>query len=240
MKKIKKYLCAAVAVMMLFLTGCGTELYELTEDEEKLIIHSAAYLVAKHNIQQKDGVNGYPLPDSFDEEESETESETETESEQETESENAGGSGTGSGNQKPSEDMITFAELIGQKGKVEISYEGSVVTNSYQEGSAYIVDAQKGKTFYVMKFKLTNTTDKEVTVDNEQKSIVVRLVSDAVKVRSEVTFLSMDFSTYKGTIKAGESVETILLFEVSESVVEKIKTPKLQVTIGKTTKTIKL
>ena len=100
MKKIKKYLCAAVAVMMLFLTGCGTELYELTEDEEKLIIHSAAYLVAKHNIQQKDGVNGYPLPDSFDEEESETESETETESEQETESENAGGSGNGSGNQK--------------------------------------------------------------------------------------------------------------------------------------------
>ena len=51
MKKIKRYLFAAVAAMMLFLTGCGTELYELTAEEEQLIIHSAAYFVAKHNIR---------------------------------------------------------------------------------------------------------------------------------------------------------------------------------------------
>ena len=34
MKKYKRYLCIATAAMMLFLTGCGTELYELTEEEE--------------------------------------------------------------------------------------------------------------------------------------------------------------------------------------------------------------
>ncbi len=234
MKKFKRYLFAAVAAMMLFLTGCGTELFELTEEEEKLIIHSAAYLVAKHNIQQKDGVNGYPLPDSF-EEESESESETETETESE-----GNGSGDGTNNTKPSEDMISFAELIGHKDDLKVTYEGSQVTNNYKEGSAYIVEAEKGKTFYVMKFKLTNTTDKEVTVNNAAKSPVVKLVSEAVKVKSEVTFLTNDFSTYHGTIKAGESVETILLFEISEKDADKITTPKLQITIGKSTKTIKL
>ena len=234
MKKYKRYLCIAVAVMMLFLTGCGTELYELTEEEETLIVQSAAYLLAKHNIQQKDGVNGYPLPDSF-EEESEEESESELEFEE-------GGSGSGSETTKPkpSEDMISLAELIGHKDSLKVTYEGSKITNTYMEGGAYLVDAQEGKTFYVMKIKLTNITGQDITVNNAAKSPVVKMVSDAVTVRSEVTFLTNDFSTYQGTLSSGESVETILLFEVSESVAEKITDPKLQITIGKSTKTIKL
>lgn len=233
MKKYKRYLSIAVAVMMLFLTGCGTELYELTEEEETLIVHSAAYLLAKHNIQQKDGANGYPLPDSFEEEESESESESEYD-------EGEGSSGTESDKPKPSEDMISLAELIGHKDSLKVTFEGSKITNSYMEGEAYLVNAQAGKIFYVMKLKLTNITGQDVTVNNAAKSPMVKLVSDVVTVKSEVTFLMSDFSTYQGTISAGESVETILLFEVSKEVAEKITAPKLQITIGKSTKTIKL
>ena len=226
MKKIKRQLCLLVASMMLFLTGCGTQLFELTAEEEDLIIQSAAYFVAKHNIQQKDGVNGYPLPDSFEEE-------TEDESEE--------SSGADSNDvTKPSNQMAALAELIGHEDDLKVTYEGNKVVNTYKEGSAYLVDAAPGKTFYVMRFKLTNITDEAVKVDNASQSPVVRMICDAVKVRSEVTFLMSDFSTYQGTIGAGESVETILLFEVSQSVVDKISEPSLEITIGKTTKTIKL
>ena len=234
MKKFKRYLCIAVSVMMLILTGCGTELYELTEEEETLIVHSAAYLLAKHNIQQKDGVNGYPLPDSFEEDESESEPESETENDTE-----GNGSSGGTGD-SPSDNMITLAELIGHKDTLKITYEGSQVTNSYMEGSAYFVDAQQGKTFYVMKIKMTNITSEDVVVNNAAQSPIVKLVSEEVKVKSEVTFLTSDFSTYQGTIKAGESVDTILLFEVSETDADKITAPTLQITVGKTTKNIKL
>ena len=237
MKKLKRYLYIAVAVMMLFLTGCGTALYEMTPEEEELVIHSAAYFVAKHNIQQKDGVNGYPLPDSFEEEESEKESESESESE---EQDKPNGSGGGGESTKPSEGEITLAEVIGYKDSLKVTYEGSYVSNNYMEGSAYVVEAGAGKSFYVMKFKLTNLTDSDVTVNNASKSPIVKLVSDAVSVRSEVTFLSTDFSTYQGTLGAGQSVETILLFEVTNAVADKIASPTLQITIGKTTKTIKL
>lgn len=233
MKKIKRYLYVAVAVMMFFLTGCGTELYELTEEEELLIIHGAAYYVAKHNIQQKDGVNGYPLPDSFDESEEEDAPESETPD---------GGNGSGGEAEapKPSQELITLAELIGHEDDLKITYEGSYVSKSYKEGSVYFVEAEAGKTFYVMKIKLTNITKEKVSVNNVSKSPKVKLVSDAGKVNSETTFLNSDFSTYLGDIGVGESVDTILLFEVSESAAEKITTPALQVTVGKTTKTIKL
>lgn len=232
MKKQKRYLFICIAVMMLFLTGCGDGLYELTAEEEDLIIHSAAYYVAKHNIQQKDGLTGIPVPE---EEESES-------SENETEDSNTN-NGSGDGQSSPeggSEDVVSLAELIGHKDDLKVSYEGSYVADSYMEGSAYFVDAEAGKAFYVMKFKLTNTTDQDVVVNNATKSPIVKLVSDAVTVKSEVTFLTSDFSTYQGTIGAGKSVETILLFEVSEEVADQITAPTLQITIGNSTKTIKL
>ena len=238
MKRKKRYLCIAVAVMMLFLTGCGEEMHELTKEEEELIIQSAAYFVAKHNIQQKDGANGYPLPESFDEAESESGSEPESESESE-DKDTPSGSG-GIGTTKPTGETITLAELIGHKNELKVTFEGSYVSNTYMEGSAYSVDAQKGKTFYVMKFKMANITDKDIKVNNASKSPIMKLTSDGVTVKSEVTFLNSDFSTYQGTIKAGKSVETILLFEVSETLADKIKAPTLQATVGKTTKTIKL
>lgn len=230
MKKFKRYLCVACAMMMFLLTGCGTELYELTAEEETLIIHSAAYFIAKHNIQQKDGVTGYPLPDSFEEE---------SESEFESESENDDTSDDTIIKPKPSEDLSALSELIGHAQDVKITYAGSKSVKRYVEGF-YDLEAGAGKIFYVMKLKLTNTTDRDVTINNAAKSPVVKLISDAVKAKSEVTFLSNDFSTYQGTIKAGESVETVLLFEVSESAIEKITSPALELTVGKTKKTIKL
>ena len=38
------------------LGGCGTALYELTDDEEDLIVSAAAQAVAKHNVFQIDGM----------------------------------------------------------------------------------------------------------------------------------------------------------------------------------------
>ncbi len=229
MKKIKRYLCIALAGIMMCLTGCGAELHVLTPEEETLIIHSAAYLIAKHNIQQKDGVNGMPLPEDFEDTES-----------TEDNSQNPEGDGDEDKPSQPSNDASALAELIGQAGKLKITYEGSYVAANYKEGTAYIVEAEAGKKFYVMKFKMTNITDADVVVDNALKSPIVKLVSDAVTVKSEVTFLTSDFSTYQGTIKAGQSAETIILFEVSEKVSEQIKSPSLQITIGKSIKTIKL
>jgi hypothetical protein len=136
---------------MLFSTGCGTELHELTAEEEQLIIHSAAYFVAKHNIQQKDGVNGYPLPDSFEEDESESESESQTENE----SENAGnGSGGGAGEAYLDDNSTTFPGFQGSDGGTRagngtkhdfsIVDEGGVVTTNFNYIAAQAPAANSG------------------------------------------------------------------------------------------------
>ena len=55
MKKRMQFLAILLASTVV-LGGCGTALYELTDDEEDLIVSAAAQAVAKHNVFQIDGM----------------------------------------------------------------------------------------------------------------------------------------------------------------------------------------
>ena len=56
MKKHKLGTLAAILTAGAMITGCGTPLIELTDEEVNLIAHSTALIISKHNIQQKDGM----------------------------------------------------------------------------------------------------------------------------------------------------------------------------------------
>ena len=82
MKKKGVLLSAAVLLLSLFLGGCGTPMYELTDSEEEIIVHYAAYALAKHNTFQKDGMRVVPqelLEETEETEEPETQTDSETE-----------------------------------------------------------------------------------------------------------------------------------------------------------------
>jgi len=236
MKRYKRFLFVCIAACSLFLGGCGESLYELTAEEEDLIVHYAAYVVAKHNIQQKDGMSGVYIPEA---EPQDTESADVSEDTQTPEGTQNPDGGSG---ESPSVDegTVTLADAIGHGTDLFINYGGSYIADNYIEGSAYSVDASEGHTYYIMKFILTNPTQTDVDVDNVTKGLAFKLVSGDVSVKSEVTFLMTDFSTYYGTIPAGQSVETVLLFEVSEAQAESILEPTLQIMIDNALKNVKL
>ena len=241
MKNKKRYLFISVIVATLFLSGCGTQLYELTKEEEDLIVHSAAYFVAKHNIRQKDGVSAVVDPDSIL---LESESEAvENIDESGTElNEDVMGSSDGAVLEDEATNDVsdTLASVVGHGSDLSITYNGSYVADNYVEGDAYSIDADSGKTFYIMQFTVVNPTEADVLLDNVTLNPLFKIVSDEVNVKAEVTFLTTDFSTFLGTIPAGESVDTILLFEVPESLAEQISTPSLQITVNNEIKMIKL
>ena len=241
MKKQKRYLFIGVVMASLLLSGCGTQLYELTQEEEDLIVHSAAYFVAKHNIQQKDGVSAVVDPDTIMIEEETEEVENITESETELAEEVMSPSGeSGAEGEAVVDASVSMAAALGHGADLSITYAGSSVTDNYIEGDAYSVDAASGKTFYIMQFTVSNTTEADVVLDNVTFNPLFKLVSGDVNVKAEVTFLTTDLSTYMGTIPAGETIETVLLFEVSEEQAELISTPTLQIIVDNEIKTIKL
>lgn len=233
-KGYKKRLLVCIAACSMLLSGCGEALHELTVEEEDLIVHYAAYVIAKHNIQQKDGMSGVYIPEAGEEDSIDAP----IDSENPDGTQNPDGS-TGNG-QTVDNSTITMAEAVGHGGDLTITYTGAYTADNYVESSAYAMDAQAGKTFYIMKFTIANTTQADVYVENITKGLSFKLVSGDMKVASEVTFLMSDFSTYVGTVAAGQAVETVLLFEVSESDAESITEPKLEITIDGAVKNIKL
>ena len=53
-KKISLPLMAVSAILLL--GGCGTQMYDLSEDEENLVVQYSAHILAMYNIEQKDGM----------------------------------------------------------------------------------------------------------------------------------------------------------------------------------------
>ena len=236
MKKYRRFLAIGLVALSLMLSGCGTQLYELTAEEEELIVKYAAHFVAKHNIYQKDGITGVDA-DAV-EEESEESADSETQSPDNTQL--PSGSGDGNGTEEPDDDTISIADAIGLPDGLILTYTGNSITNYVMEGEGYSVDAGEGFTFYVMTFSLENTTEQDIAEDNASTHPVFKMTSGSIATKSSVSFLSADLSTYTNTISAGETVETILLFKINASDAEKVTNPVLQITIDGETKNVKL
>ena len=239
MKRYKRLLFICIAASSLSLGGCGDALHELTLEEEALIVHYAAYAVAKHNIQQKDGMSGVYIPEAELENTESVDAPSDTQMPEGAQNPDGQGGETGDAPQID-DTTVTMAEAIGHSNDLMVTYAGSYVSNNYIEGSAYSIDASAGNTYYIMKFTLTNPTTADVEVENVTKGLSFNLVYGDKSVKSEVTFLMTDLSTYYGTIPAGQSVETVLLFEVSQEDAEQITEPKLQVLIDNAFKNVKL
>ena len=47
---------ASVLVAATVMTGCGTKIYDMTDEEQQLIVNYSAYALSKHNIYQPDGM----------------------------------------------------------------------------------------------------------------------------------------------------------------------------------------
>ena len=115
----------------MLLAGCGvTPLHEMTDEEREYIIHSAAHLVAKHNIKQTDGINDY-VP-SEEELTDEDDKEVADDPMANINLDEPGIAG-----------MISFSEAIGQP-KVDITYDGMYMDDTYQDGQYYLLDTTEG------------------------------------------------------------------------------------------------
>lgn len=228
MKKYKRYLFVCIAACSLLLGGCGDALHELTAEEEAVIVHYAAYVVAKHNIQQKDGMSSVYIPEGMlEEEDSQTPDDTQNPEDGEGDSGEVVPSG------------VKLAEAIGHGSDLTITYDGYTVSDSYVEDNVYAIDAANGKTYYIMKFTITNVTGADVAVENVTKNYKFKMTSGDVSANSvQNTFAMKDLSSYVGTIPAGQSVQTVLLFEVSKDKIESITEPNLQIIIGNEAKNV--
>lgn len=222
MKKRMQFLTILLASTVV-LGGCGTSLYELTDDEEDLIVSAAAQAVAKHNIFQSDGITDVEPETEPQMQENTTEQDTQQVQEETNTNTNTGGTQTNTQTRE-----ISLSDLLGKNLKV--SYKGYSTASSYQEGDYFSVNATSGKTLIIMNINVKNTGKKNIKIDMLSKDVTFYGCFNGTDRIVEKKILSTkNLSTYQGKIKPGKSIKTVLAFEVSKKQADEISTQDLQV-----------
>ncbi len=226
-KKTVQIAVAAAAGLML--TGCGDAAYSLTADEESIIVSYAAHMVTKYNTYQKEGLTFVDMEMSEEEEVPEETEQQDTETVPD-DAAPGGPAAPAEDVQQPSAQTADFAQLFGTDG-ISFTYVGARLDDSYVESSYYAVQADRGYTYLILGIDITNNSQEEAALDylSRQPQFSVT-VNEEVRSPAEITVLTQDFSTYVGTLAAGETKETVLLFQVPDSVVS-VENLKLEVSV---------
>lgn len=211
----------------LLFSGCQEAPYQLTENEEALIVSYSSHLVSKYNIYQKDGL--VYVADEVEETELPTEAATEVTTEADTESvpldsENVLDN-TGEVTENIEETIKATLTSIYEDTGLTISYEGCQVADSYMDSSAYAARPSTGKGFLILHFNVENQTEEAITFNNfgsgTTYSAKFKMESGTMyHAPSVISLVSNEFSTYEGSIESQNAVKMVLLFEIPQETVE--------------------
>ena len=130
--------------------------------------------------------------------------------------------------------ITDMSQVIGTDA-FSIVYDGYEITDSYPNSGDDILmamDATSGKLLMVTKYKVTNISGQTENFDMFSKKGKFRLDLNGERYKSQYTLLLDDLSMYKGDIESGESIDTVLIFEVPEATVSNISDMVLSITVG--------
>lgn len=249
----KKLLFGCMIILSLFFVGC-TKTIELTDDENYMIAEYAAELLLKYdsNIDLKyydDEIIATPMePEEITEmtttENVVTEAETTEVTTEETMTGTVIREEEVTGVEADTDSSFDIAKFAGED-KVSICYAYYMILDSYpsydQEGVYIEIEAPAGYKLLVLKFDVENKTNDSQYIDMYSKDLEYNIIINNKKsAKQMLTILIDDLYTYQATIDASMREETVLLFQVSESIADQINDLKLKVSYQGENKVIQL
>lgn len=217
---MKRMVPIALLVTSMVLTGCGTPLMTMTEDEENTVVNYAAHIVSKYNKAQSDGLV-YVSDAALEEDVASGESLKDEDSTSQT-----GDLGTGDEEVPPVDTEMTgdtdaiestLTDVLALSG-VSAVFRGVETADSYTESDVMLLVPDSGKTYLIAYVTVSNETDSDIECDFLGENITYHLlVNETDELTAERTILSNDLTTYDGTISAGKSVDMVILFQEKTS-----------------------
>ncbi|MCR4842611.1 MAG: hypothetical protein K5840_05065 [Eubacterium sp.] len=216
-----KKLALLVCVGILFLSGCGTPLIELTDEENREIVSYASYILLKYNGAAAKGVTGVSV--SGDAQETEETEESETQEVEEQMDETAASAETGDASEADSTSAAVTKSILDvlNLGGCTLSYSDESVVEDYTEGTYFSMTPSSGNDFLIVKMKLENNTGNSVTVDVPAQGLTFSAVIGGSEEDAMITVLSGDLANIKEDIDDGSSKEVLLFFEIPSGSTDK-------------------
>lgn len=233
----KKCLLAVLSALALSVTGC-VEAVKLDKEQEDKFVQYSVFSVLQHDK------NYMVKLENVDEDYIKKQEPEENPTEEATVKPDS--SDTQSGNRPSSGSSVTVGNLAEALNisDATLTYKGFKVCSNYPETDgipAFVIKAVQGKKLVVLEFDLKNNSSKDINVDISSKDIYVKgIFNNSIKTNALVTLLPEALNTYKGDIKAGGTVSTVLVFEMSDGYVKNLSEVTVEVKSENGTKSIKV
>lgn len=222
-----------MAGMAIFLTGCGSDFPDMTQEEEQMVGEYAANILLKYDANHRSRLVSREIVAEEDAKKEEKDDIVQQEPSQAMDPvEDTPVIEIG---QRPSDNvdagsLEAFYEL--PEG-VTITYQGHDVVGSYcqdgEDSDFFALDASEGKQLLVIKFKIENQSQAEQTIDLLSQPAMIRAtVNGTKKYNILTTMLINDMATYKGVIPANGVSDVVLLAEIDSELSEDITALSIQ------------
>ncbi len=231
MRRFRIPLFALSILFCMTLTGCGSTLYSLTDEEEQFIVDYSAKLVAKYNKATDVGVTRVYAAEEEETDSSDDESPSEDMNSSPTSSSDLDGS-SGQVADVENAESASLTDAIGIEG-LEFRYNSYDLETEYNDSDLVMLKAASGKIYLVMNFTVTNSGTNACDLDLLSLSpSFTATINGTTSAGCESTILMDDFTTYQGTLSSGASEDLVLLFSFSSSAVEDISNLELYATVN--------
>lgn len=231
----RKILVVSIVYMLLTMVGC-VEAIDLDEKQQDKLVGYAVYSVLEHDKNYMVGLNDVEEPSVEETTGDEDNPSTEKPEKPTTDKDDPGV-------QKPSTVTTTMERALGVSG-LSIKHTGVVVGDVYPavEGEpVFAIKAFTGNKLVVLKFDVTNTTDSDISLDMASKDLKIKgIFNKSIKTIAQVTLLPEALNTVKETIPAGKTVQTVLVFEMTETNANNLTSIVLDIKSSKGTNSVNI
>ena len=236
----RKILVVSIVYMLLTMVGC-VEAIDLDEHQQDMFVGYVVNSVLEYDKNYMIGLNDVEINV---EEESTEDSSVETPTKGDSENQTTDKPSTDKPVvENPSVVTTTMERALGLSG-VSVTYTGVVVGDVYPEVQGEPVFALKaftGNKLVVLKFDVTNTTDSDISLDMAAKDLKIKgIFNKSIKTIAQVTLLPEALNTFKETIPAGKTVQTVLVFEMTETNANNLTSIVLEIKSSKGTNTVNI
>ena len=236
----RKILVVSIVYMLLTMVGC-VEAIDLDEHQQDMFVGYVVNSVLEYDKNYMIGLNDVEINV---EEESTEDSSVETPTKGDSENQTTDKPSTDKPVvENPSVVTTTMERALGLSG-VSVTYTGVVVGDVYPEVQGEPVFALKaftGNKLVVLKFDVTNTTDSDISLDMAAKDLKIKgIFNKSIKTIAQVTLLPEALNTFKETIPAGKTVQTVLVFEMTETNANNLTSIVLEIKSSKGTNSVNI
>ncbi len=217
-KRMKRLVCPVV-ILVLALTGCGSQIPDMTEEQREAISEYAVQLLLKYDTNHSSRLVDL---ETLEKEPESTKPPKPTATQPPVGMDKTEDTPVIDLTDEDDRPIGNMRDALGLDDNISIEYVACRTEEQYvdEQSQELVIEAGEGKVLFVCDLVLVNDGAEKQSVDMLRNNIQYALRLDDIQLNCMVTMLSNDLTTYLGILDPDQSQKVVILTEVEKEKLE--------------------